>query len=129
MTIEYANNTLVNFLIGYRAMRYNGYNDQMKSFHGSKARLDVWREGFALYRDQPCERGSQRLRRFRTSSDANCLMSSYARQSFHRRVYFSLQLGQICRGRFQLGEQAENDALSAGSGFPVLANDLYATRG
>ena len=30
-------------------MRYNLCNDQMKQFHGNKARLDVGRESYALY--------------------------------------------------------------------------------
>ncbi len=30
-------------------MRYAPANDQMKQFHGSKARLDMGREGYALY--------------------------------------------------------------------------------
>ncbi len=53
LTIEYPDNTLANFLIGYRAMRYAGVNDQMKQFHGSKARFDVSREGYALYPEAP----------------------------------------------------------------------------
>jgi predicted dehydrogenase len=55
LTIEYPDNTLVNFLIGYQAMRYAGVNDQMKQFHGSKARFDVSREGYALYPEAPRE--------------------------------------------------------------------------
>jgi hypothetical protein len=30
-------------------MRYNGFSDQMKQFHGSKARFDVGRESYVLY--------------------------------------------------------------------------------
>src|SRR5260370_41047507 len=37
------------FTVGYKAMRYAPANDQMKQFHGSKARLDMGREGYALY--------------------------------------------------------------------------------
>jgi predicted dehydrogenase len=37
------------FTLGYKAMRYNAFNDQMKQFHGNKARFDVGREGWALY--------------------------------------------------------------------------------
>jgi predicted dehydrogenase len=55
LTVEYADNTLVNFVIGYRAMRYSGATDQMKQFHGSKARFDVSREGYALYPEAPRE--------------------------------------------------------------------------
>jgi hypothetical protein len=32
-------------------MRYHWSNDQLKQFHGSKARLDVGREGYALYNE------------------------------------------------------------------------------
>ncbi|MBS1833958.1 MAG: Gfo/Idh/MocA family oxidoreductase [Acidobacteria bacterium] len=53
LTVEYADNTLVNFLIGYRAMKYAGVNDQLKQFHGSKARFDVGREGYALFPESP----------------------------------------------------------------------------
>ncbi len=49
MIVEYPDNYMANFTLGYKAMRYNAFNDQMKNFHGSKARFDVWREGYALY--------------------------------------------------------------------------------
>jgi predicted dehydrogenase len=49
MTIEYPENFLAVFTVGYKAMRYNGFNDQMKQFHGSKARFDVGRESYVLY--------------------------------------------------------------------------------
>ena len=49
MTIEYPENYLAVFTVGYKAMHYNPVNDQVKQFHGSKARFDVGREGFALY--------------------------------------------------------------------------------
>ncbi len=49
MTIEYPENYLAVFTVGYKAMHYNPANDQMKQFHGSKARFDVSREGYALY--------------------------------------------------------------------------------
>jgi len=47
--IEYPENYFANFTLGYKAMRYRGCNDQLKQFHGSKARFDVGREGYALY--------------------------------------------------------------------------------
>jgi predicted dehydrogenase len=47
--IEYPENYLAVFTLGYKAMVYNGFNDQLKQFHGSKARLDVGRESYALY--------------------------------------------------------------------------------
>jgi predicted dehydrogenase len=49
MTIEYPENYLAVFTVGYKAMRYHPSNDQMKQFHGSAARLDMARESYALY--------------------------------------------------------------------------------
>jgi len=49
MAVEYPENYLAVFTVGYKAMRYAPANDQMKQFHGSKARLDMGREGYALY--------------------------------------------------------------------------------
>lgn len=49
ITIEYPGNYLATFTLGYKAMRYHTYNDQIKQFHGNKARLDVGREWYALY--------------------------------------------------------------------------------
>lgn len=50
LTLEYdAEDYLATFALGYQAMRYNAFNDQLKSFHGSKGRLDAGREGYALY--------------------------------------------------------------------------------
>ncbi len=49
MAVEYPVNSLAVFTLGYKAMRYNTFNDQMKQFHGSKARFDVGRESYALY--------------------------------------------------------------------------------
>jgi predicted dehydrogenase len=49
MAIEYPENYLAVFTVGYKAMRYAPANDQMKQYHGSKARLDMGREGYALY--------------------------------------------------------------------------------
>jgi predicted dehydrogenase len=48
IAIEYPN-CLATFTLGYRAMRYNQFNDQLKQFHGNNARLDVGREWYALY--------------------------------------------------------------------------------
>jgi len=53
VTIEYPENYLATFTIGYKAMRYNQFNDQLKQFHGNKARFDVGREWYALYPEQP----------------------------------------------------------------------------
>jgi predicted dehydrogenase len=49
IAIEYPENYLATFTLGYQAMRYNSFNDQMKQFHGNKARFDVGRESYALY--------------------------------------------------------------------------------
>jgi len=53
VAIEYPENYLATFTIGYKAMRYNQFNDQLKQFHGNKARFDVGREWYALYPEQP----------------------------------------------------------------------------
>jgi predicted dehydrogenase len=52
MTIEYPETVAV-FSLGYKAMRYAMVNDQMKQFHGDKARFDVGRESYALYPEDP----------------------------------------------------------------------------
>ena len=52
MTMEFPEYVAV-FNLGYKAMRYAGVNDQMKQFHGSKARFDVGRESYALYPEDP----------------------------------------------------------------------------
>ncbi len=49
MAIEYPENYLAVFTVGYKAMHYAPANDQMKQFHGSKARLDMGRESYAIY--------------------------------------------------------------------------------
>ena len=53
MSIEYPENYLAVFTVGYKAMKYHTFNDQMKQFHGNKARFDVSRESFALYPESP----------------------------------------------------------------------------
>jgi predicted dehydrogenase len=50
LAIEYPENYLATFTLGYKAMRYNPFNDQLVQFHGSKARLDLGRERYALYK-------------------------------------------------------------------------------
>jgi predicted dehydrogenase len=52
LSIEYPEYLAV-FVLGYQAMRYSGFHDQMKQFHGDKARFDVARESYALYREDP----------------------------------------------------------------------------
>ena len=49
IAVEYPEGYLATFNLGYKAMRYNTFNDQIKQFHGDKARLDVGREWYALY--------------------------------------------------------------------------------
>src|SRR5579863_4060993 len=49
MAIEYPENYLAVFTLGYKAMHYAPMNDQMEQFHGSRARLDMGRESYALY--------------------------------------------------------------------------------
>jgi predicted dehydrogenase len=49
LTAEYPENYIAAFTLGYKAMRYNAFNDQLKQFHGHKARFDVGREWWALY--------------------------------------------------------------------------------
>ncbi len=49
LTMEFPENYLATFVIGYKAMRYNRFNDQLKQFHGSEARFDVGREWYNLY--------------------------------------------------------------------------------
>ncbi len=52
MTIEFPDYIAI-FSLGYKAMRYAGVNDQLKQFHGEKARFDVGRESYALYPEDP----------------------------------------------------------------------------
>ncbi len=49
LAIEYPENYLATFTLGYKAMRYNSFNDQIVQFHGTKARLDLGRESYSLY--------------------------------------------------------------------------------
>jgi predicted dehydrogenase len=49
MTVEYPENYILVFTLGYQAMRYNMHNDQMQQFHGAKARFDLGRESWAVY--------------------------------------------------------------------------------
>ena len=47
LVIEYPENYLANFTLGYKAMRYHTFNDQIMQFHGYKARLDLGREKYS----------------------------------------------------------------------------------
>jgi predicted dehydrogenase len=49
VAIEFPQNYLATFTLGYKAMRYNSFNDQLMQYHGNKARLDVGRESYTLY--------------------------------------------------------------------------------
>lgn len=53
LSIEFPENYLATFTLGYKAMRYHTHIDQLIQFHGSKARLDVGRENWALYPEDP----------------------------------------------------------------------------
>jgi predicted dehydrogenase len=49
MTVEYPENYLLVFTLGYKAMHYNMFNDQLQQFHGSRSRFDLGRESYALF--------------------------------------------------------------------------------
>lgn len=53
MCLEYPENYLATFTVGYKAMRYSGTLDQLVQYNGSKARFDVGRESYALYPEDP----------------------------------------------------------------------------
>lgn len=47
---EYPQDVLATFTINYAAMRYKTKNDQLNSYDGDKARMDVGRENYAVYK-------------------------------------------------------------------------------
>jgi predicted dehydrogenase len=49
IAMEFPENYLATFTVGYKAMVYPTAIDQIKQFHGDKARFDVTREEYALY--------------------------------------------------------------------------------
>jgi predicted dehydrogenase len=49
ISLEYRENYLAVFTLGYKAMQYAMHNDQLMQFHGSRARLDVGRENYAVF--------------------------------------------------------------------------------
>ena len=51
MAIEYPGDFIAIVTIGYSTMRYPTPRDQMKQFHGLRARFDIGRESYALYRE------------------------------------------------------------------------------
>jgi len=48
LTVEFPGNRIATFAISYSAMRYHRFNDQLKQFHGARARFDVGREWFTV---------------------------------------------------------------------------------
>lgn len=54
-TLEYANNFIATFTLGYKAMRYHFHSDQLAQYHGARARFDVGREHYELYEENPKE--------------------------------------------------------------------------
>jgi len=49
MVMEFPENYLATFTLGYKSMPYNQANDQIKQFHGTQARFDVGRECYYLW--------------------------------------------------------------------------------
>ena len=49
LTVEYPENYLAVFTVGYKAMHYNFSIDQLQQYHGTGARFDLGREAWALY--------------------------------------------------------------------------------
>jgi predicted dehydrogenase len=49
ISVEFPGNCLVVFTLGWQAMRYSWPNDHLVQFHGSKTRLDLGRERYAVY--------------------------------------------------------------------------------
>jgi predicted dehydrogenase len=56
MAMEFPEDFLAVFTIGYKAMRYHWSQDQIQQHHGNKARLDLGREDYALF-----EQSSRRI--------------------------------------------------------------------
>jgi predicted dehydrogenase len=56
MALEFPEDFLAVFTIGYKAMRYHWSQDQIQQHHGNKARLDLGREDYALF-----EQSSRRI--------------------------------------------------------------------
>ncbi len=49
IALEYPENYLAVFTLGYKAMRYPFSQDQLVQYHGNKARMDVGREHFRVF--------------------------------------------------------------------------------
>ena len=76
MAIEYPEDYLAIFTVGYSAMRYPTPRDQMVQFHGLHARFDIGRESFALYgesmdRDAPPLASREAYGTFPAATDAH----------------------------------------------------------
>ncbi len=53
LVADYPEGLQVSFTVGYQAMRYAGFLDQQTLLHGTAARMDVGRESWAIYREDP----------------------------------------------------------------------------
>ncbi len=76
MLVEYPENYLLVFTLGYQAMRYNMHHDQQMQFHGSSARFDLGRESWSLHPqslelDPKPSREQRKPRSFESSSHAH----------------------------------------------------------
>ena len=76
MSLEYPEDYLVVFTVGYSAMRYPTPRDQMVQFHGLKACFDIGRESFALHgesmdRDTPPRLSREMYGTFPSATDAH----------------------------------------------------------
>lgn len=67
MCIEYPGDILATITVGYNTMRYRPPLDQMIQYHGREARLDIGREAYALYPEDPKE--TVELKPSKTRSD------------------------------------------------------------
>ena len=62
IAVEYADDYLLVFTLGYAAMVYLPPNDLLAQFHGLNARFDIGRENFALYPAPDIRKGERELR-------------------------------------------------------------------
>jgi predicted dehydrogenase len=115
ISLEYSDNYLATFTIGYKAMRYHTHNDQLAQYHGSKARMDVGREAYSIwpeqlsitmkpevFRDEPGAFNAatrQHIRNFleciRTRQEPNAPVEP----GFHTAVALSMTLESLRNGR------------------------------
>ncbi len=76
ISLEYPEDYLAIFTIGYSTMRYPTPRDQMKQFHGLKGRFDIGRESWALFhesmdRDVPAVAHREAYGTFPSATDAH----------------------------------------------------------